>query len=144
MIDDLIICPVCGSNACYEVKAEEKTIWHCFGCGFASNTDQHIEKIDLEKVEAVLPDLYKSIKKLDENGYYWYPSTVNNPVKGMVFVDLVDNVWKWAGVLATPITEEDKAKFPEGATHKVDMKTIKHFNSNDYMEALDYIGYFKQ
>ena len=57
MTDNLIICPVCGSNACYEAKTEEKTIWHCFGYGFASNSDQHIEKIDLEKVEAVLPDL---------------------------------------------------------------------------------------
>ena len=27
---------------------------------------------------------------------------------------------------------------------KMDMSTIKHFEERDYMEALDYIGVFKQ
>jgi hypothetical protein len=141
-MDKLITCSVCGSDFCYEVEQNQKKLWHCFGCGFASNSDQHVEKINLEQTEAVLPELYRAIKKLDDNGYYWYPSTINHPTKGMVFVDLVDNVWQWAGVKATPITEEEKSKFPEGATHKADMKTIQHFGST-YMEALNYIEYFK-
>ena len=142
MADKLTTCPVCESNFCYEVEQDQKKLWHCFSCGFASNSDQHIEKIDLEQTESVLPELYRAVKKLDKNGYYWYPSTINHPTKGMVFVDLIDNTWAWAGVKAVPLTEEDKSKFPEGATHKVDMSTIQHFG-NTYMEALNYIEYFK-
>ena len=60
----------------------------------------------------------------------------------MVFVDLVDSQWSWAGIKAPPITEEENSKFPEGATHKADMNTIQHFGST-YMEALNYIEYFQ-
>jgi hypothetical protein len=140
-MDKLITCPLCGSEFCYEVEQEQNKLWHCFGCGFASNSTQHIESVNLEQTESVVPELYRAIKKLDENGYYWYPSTINHPSKGMVFVDLVDSQWSWAGVKATPITEEEKSKFPEGATHKADMSTIQHFGST-YMEALNYIEYF--
>jgi len=56
-MDKLITCPICNSDFCYEVEQEQKKLWHCFGCGFASNSDQHIEKIDLEQTESVLPEL---------------------------------------------------------------------------------------
>ena len=37
--DNLTICPHCGGDACYENKVtDEITTWHCFGCGFCSNT----------------------------------------------------------------------------------------------------------
>ncbi len=48
-MDKLITCPVCESDFCYEVEQEQKKLWHCFGCGFASNSNQHIETVDLEK-----------------------------------------------------------------------------------------------
>ena len=54
-MDKLITCPVCESDFCYEVEQEQKKLWHCFGCGFASNSNQHIETVDLEKTEAVIP-----------------------------------------------------------------------------------------
>jgi serine/threonine protein kinase len=65
-MDKLITCPTCGSDFCYEVEQEQKKLWHCFGCGFASNSNQHIETVDLEKTEAVIPELYRAIKKLDK------------------------------------------------------------------------------
>ena len=40
------------------------------------------------------------------------------------------------------LTEEELSKFPEGTTHKMDMKSVKHFNERDFIEAIDYIGLF--
>ena len=44
--------------------------------------------------------------------------------------------------MAVEITEEEKAKFPKGQTHKMDMKTIQHYDERDFMDALEYIGYY--
>jgi len=77
------------------------------------------------------------------------PSTVNQPEKGMIFANgkSVDE-WKWSAVLAVPVKEEEKEKYPmpnkEGEYYKwrMDMSTMKEFDEKDYIEALDYIGIF--
>ncbi len=48
--------------------------------------------------------------------------------------------WKWTAVKAVEILEEEKSKFPEGNTHKMDMSNAKEFEEKDFMEALSYIG----
>ena len=50
--------------------------------------------------------------------------------------------WKWAGVKAIPIGEDDKKANLE-QTHKMDMKNLRHFSQNDFMDAAEYIGMFK-
>jgi hypothetical protein len=61
----------------------------------------------------------------------------------MVFLDgKTKQDWKWASIKSVPITEEEKSKFPEGQTHKMDMKSIKHFEQKDFMDALEDIGFF--
>jgi hypothetical protein len=61
----------------------------------------------------------------------------------MVFVDgSSTSDWKWAAVMAIEITKEEKAKFPKNQTHKMDMKTIQHYDERDFMDALEYIGYY--
>ena len=85
----------------------------------------------------------------DESGKIWMPSTVNQPEKGMIFANgkSIDN-WKWAAVLAVPVKEEEKEKYPipnkEGEYYewRMDMDTMKEFDEKDYIEALDYIGIF--
>ena len=129
MKEQLINCPRCGGNACHEASNEKFTVWSCFGCGFTTNittTDDN-----LENIESVMPQLYIDLKFKDEKGYHWYPSTVILEDNSMVFADgktLED--WKWAGVQAK-----------EG---KADMLTVKHFEEKDFMEALDYIGFFEK
>ena len=129
MKEQLIICPRCGGNACHEASNEKFTVWSCFGCGFTANVTT-IEE-NLENIEGVMPQLYIDLKFKDENGYYWYPSTVILEDKSMVFADgkTIED-WKWAGVQAK-----------DG---KADMTTIKHFEEKDFMEALDYIGFFEK
>lgn len=127
MKESLITCPRCGSNACSEISNDKLTVWSCFGCGFTSNstlTDNHIEE-----VEKTLPELYIALKFKDESGKTWYPLAVTLPNKEMVFAEGTSvEDWKWSAV-----------KSKDG---KADMTTKKEFVERDFMEALDYIGYF--
>lgn len=144
--DDLIECTRCGSDAAYvqEVTKDIKIEW-CFGCGFQSNslmkkgTDFFHEQFEL------LPELYKALLDEEEDtGKIWMPSTVNNPIKGMVFAEGTgrDN-WAWAAVQSKEIPEGEKEKH-KGLTHKADMSTKKHFPEKEYMDALEYIGIFSE
>jgi hypothetical protein len=127
--EQLIICLRCGGHACHEASNEKFTVWSCFGCGFTANTTTVEE--NLENIENVMPQLYKDLKFKDDKGYYWYPSTVILEDKAMVFADgKSKDEWKWAGVQS----KEEKA----------DMSTVKHFEEKDFMEALDYIGFFQK
>ena len=129
MKETLSICPRCGGNACHEASNDRLTVWSCFGCGFTSNST--LTDDNLETTESVIPQLYKDLKFKDENGYYWYPSTVILEDKSMVFADgNSTEEWKWAGIQSK-----------EG---KADMSTVKHFEEKDFMEALDYIGFFQK
>lgn len=125
----LTVCPRCGGNACHEASNEKFTVWSCFGCGFTANSTTIDE--NLENIEGVMPQLYIDLKFKDDKNYNWYPSTVILEDKSMVFADgkSIED-WKWAGV---------KSK-----NGKADMTTIKHFDEKDFMEALDYIGFFEK
>jgi ribosomal protein L37AE/L43A len=128
MKESLIICPRCGSNACSEVSNDKLTVWNCFGCGFTSNSTLTDENI--KTTEEVLPELYKALKqKIDK--YHWYPNTVILDNKSMVFAEgnSIED-WKWSAV--------------QSKDGKADMTTKKEFEERDFMEALDYIGYFNQ
>ena len=129
MTEQLTICPRCGSNACHEASNEKFTMWSCFGCGFTSNstmTDEHAPK-----AEETLPELYKALKFKDEKGYHWYPIALTFDDKSMIFAEGKSTEdWKWSAV-----------KSKEG---KPDMTTKQEFEERDFMEALDYVGYFNQ
>jgi len=129
MKESLIVCPRCGSNACHEASNEKFTMWSCFGCGFTSNSTMIEENI--EQTEEVLPELYKALRFKDEKGYHWYPIALTFDDKSMVFAEGTSvETWKWSAVQAK-----------EG---KPDMTTKKEFEERDFMEALDYVGYFNQ
>ena len=151
-MDNLITCNRCGSNACYENKIYETyTTYWCFGCGFTSNTFMVEGHEFLKEQLSVLPELYKDLLFYDSKGFIWMPSNTNIPTKGMVFLDgSSKDDWWWSGVLAVPVKEEEKEKFPipgkpgKFYSHRVDMKTLKKFSHSDYMDALEYIGMFTE
>ena len=127
--EQLTTCPRCGGNACHEASNEKFTVWSCFGCGFTSNIT--LTEDNLGNTESVMPQLYKDLKFKDDKDYYWYPSTVILEDKSMVFADgKSKDEWKWAGVLSK-----------DG---KADMSTVKYFEEKNFMEALDYIGFFEK
>jgi hypothetical protein len=82
-------------------------------------------------MEGTLPELYKALRYKDADGKYWYPNSVMLEDKSMVFAEgSTVEEWKWSAVQAK-----------EG---KADMSTKKEYEQNEFMDALEYIGYFKQ
>jgi hypothetical protein len=129
MKESLTICPRCGGDACHKASTEQLPVWTCFGCGFTSNTT--ITEENLVNIESVIPQLYLDIKFQDPKGHYWYPSTVILEDKSMVFVDGKSaEDWKWAAL--------------QSKDGKSDMTTKQEYEQHDFMEALDYIGYFEK
>ncbi len=143
--DNLGICPRCGSDACYEnsLGADYK-VYMCYGCGFTTNTLMTEDSEFLEEQLEVLPELYKDLVYTDTDGLHWIPSTISIPEKGMIFINgKSSEKWNWSSVPAKELTEEELPNFPEGSTHKMDMKNVKYFDERDFIEAMDYIDMFK-
>ncbi len=141
---NLGICPRCGSDACYEnnLGADYK-VYMCYGCGFTTNTLMTENSEFLEEQLEVLPEVYKDLVYVDGEGLNWIPSTISLPEKGMIFVNGASaDKWNWSSVPAKELTEEELPNFPEGSTHKMDMKKVKHFDERDFIEAMDYIDMF--
>ena len=143
--DNLGICPRCGSDACYESSlGADYKVYMCYGCGFTTNTLMTEDSEFLEEQLEALPELYKDLVHVDDDGLNWIPSTISLPEKGMIFVNgKSPEKWNWSSVPAKELTEEELPNFPEGSTHKMDMKKVKHFNERDFIEAMDYIDMFK-
>ena len=148
--DSLSICSKCGGDACYVTPMNaENNNYFCFGCGFQTNDFMIMGQFDFETYEETLPELYKDIKVSDGDKRVWYPITINIEDKGTVFAKgttLLD--WQWAGVKVKEVSKEEQDKFKIPGTdksykYKTDMKTMKEFGKNDFMDALEYIGFFK-
>ncbi len=149
--DNLITCPRCGSDACYEHKEAHNLINRmCYGCGFMTHNYMKEDSEFLQEQLEPLPELYKDLIFIDDNDYYWIPSTVNLPDKGMVYINGSNaNNWRWTAVPVAEIPENERERFPikghpgEYHTHKMDNASSKDFKERDYIEALDYIGVFE-
>jgi len=128
MKESLITCLKCGGDACSEITNEVVTIWICMGCGFTSNNT--ITDTNVTEMEATLPELYKDLRFKDKEGKYWYPNSVILDDKSMVFAEGTNvQDWMWTAVQAK-----------DG---KTDMTTKKEFQIHEFMDALEYIDYFK-
>jgi len=146
--DNLIFCNHCKLPTCYEmVFTKELKTFYCINCGFQSNSLFKEGEEFYEEQMALLPEIYKDLAWKDEEGKYWIPTAINKP-EGMVYADgtTKDN-WKWAGVKAVDIPEEERVNFPnpskkgEFYEKKMDIKTLKHFD--EFIEALEYIDLTK-
>jgi len=150
--DELTICNRCQSDACYvnNLGADYK-VYMCYGCGFTTNTLMKQDSEFLKEQLEVLPELYKDLAYQDDQKNYWIPSTLNLNSKGMVYIDGTSTKdWKWAAIKSVSILEEERKNFPipgssgEFYENKMDMKSLKHFEERDFIEALDYIGMFEK
>ena len=131
-MDNLITCTRCGSDACYVQEVNETVKLHfCYGCGFQANSVMTRDSEFLQQQMETLPELYKALKFKDEKGFHWYPIALTFDDKSMIFAEGVSTEsWKWSAV---------KAK--DG---KPDMTSKQEFEERDFLEALDYVGYFNQ
>jgi hypothetical protein len=136
-----------GSNACYEQvfqhQGQEVKTWLCFGSGFTTSTLMTKGSQAVNNALETSPELYKDLMFEDDKGRVWLPATITLPAKGMVFIDGTSkDDWQWAAVKAIPLQEED-TKVSNEQTHKMDMKNIKHYKRNDFMDAVEHIGMFQ-
>ena len=151
-MDNLTFCSRCGSDACYTQEVnEEISIYHCYGCGFTTNSIMKKDNKFFEEQMETLPNLYKALMGEDEEGKIWMPSTINIHDKGMVFANgKTETNWKWGAVKAIPVKDKEKEKYPipnkKGEYYKwrMDMKNVKEFEEKNYMDALSYIGVLPQ
>jgi hypothetical protein len=124
-------CPRCGDEACSDNEMQGNHFYICFGCGF--HTTNHNTKENIKTYKETLPQIYIDLEYKDDDGLYWYPYALNDEKLGMVFVEgLSVSDWSWNAV---PLNEE---------TNKPDMKLSKKYGKEDFIEALDYVGYFKE
>ena len=139
-----------GSNACYEQSFEQEgqevKTWLCFGSGFTTSTLMTEGSKTVADLLETSPELYKTLLHTDKEKRVWAPATISLPKKGMVFIDGVSkDEWNWAAVKAIPITKEERKSknFPKEQTHKMDMQNAEKYGKKDFMDALEYIGFFK-
>lgn len=137
-----------GSNACYEQSFEQEgkevKTWLCFGSGYTTSTLMTEGSKTLADLLQTAPELHKDLLYKAEDGKIWLPATITIPEKGMVFVDGTDKKdWKWSAVKALKIEESEKEKYPNDQTHKMDMQNVKSFERKDFMDALEYIDFYK-
>ena len=147
-----IKCAKCQGDACAVTVLDDKNnkSFLCYSCGF-STTTFYIKGSDiLKKADSVLPELYKDLLFTDDNNLVWYPSNVNEPERGMIFLDGTNpKDIRWAGILATDIGEDEKEKFPipnqpgDFYNKKMDMDTIQYFDKLDFMSAAEFCGLFE-
>jgi hypothetical protein len=146
--DQINICTRCSSDACYIQEVNNVTLKSCYGCGFQTTSEWVRDSELVNHMLETFPNLYKELAGEDENGHIWFPTTVNLPDKGMVFVDGSSESPSWAAVKAIPMSETEKIKFEKkGKTYKfkMDMVNIKYYPfEKGFMDALEYIGLFEE
>tara|TARA_R110000744_G_scaffold282070_2_gene393819 strand:+ start:392 stop:898 length:507 start_codon:yes stop_codon:yes gene_type:complete len=152
--DKLVVCPCCGSDACYESEfmtadGPIKT-WLCMTCGFTSNTTMTNDSEALKQTLELTAELIKDLKQ-DHNGLAWFPTAITMPEKGMIFPEPVagtENEWMWTVVKAIPIPKEDQEKYPDVTNpgtfykFKMDMKNLKRYEKLCFMDAAEELGMF--
>jgi hypothetical protein len=145
MTDNLIQCPKCKApESCYVTDINEfHKAYVCFNCGFQTNDLMREGEFDFEQYEEEMPELFKDIKYVDEEGRVWYPNVINIEGKGTVFPNGASkDDWQWSAIKSILLTDEEKEspKF-KGKIFKSDSKTLENFDQ-DYFAACDYIGMF--
>jgi hypothetical protein len=137
MEDNLIRCPHCGAEMCYEYHNPQFTQWMCFNCGYGSTSHMVKDSDFVKSSKEVLPELIKDLEFIDANDFVWYPSTINVPEKGILFPNGSNKAsWGWSVAPLTPIPEDEKSRFPKNQTHKVDLASIEYFPKESYALAV--------
>jgi len=146
MIEELIICPVCKSDACLKMHINESHFsYMCLGGGHQTNDLMKVGEFNFEEYEQTIPELYKDLALVDSENRVWYPAVVSIPEKGTVFINgnSKDN-WQWSAIKTRPITEEEAESLSnKGIKYKSDAKSMKYFD-RDFITALEYVGFFEK
>jgi len=137
MTDNLVKCPHCEAEMCYEYHYPQYIQWMCFNCGYGSTSHMVKDSDFVKNSKELLPELIKDLEFTDADGIVWYPSTINIPEKGILFPNGGNkDAWGWSVAPLTGITEEEKSRFPKNQTHKVDLAKIEYFPKESFALAV--------
>jgi hypothetical protein len=148
-----IICPHCGSKNCFHEEVDETTTSYlCMGCGYTTNDLFKTDSEALVGYETSMPELYKDVRFVDsERGLTWYPTVLNVPSMGLVFVDgTTKEDWAWKAAPAVDVGDHEREKYPvpgkpgEFYTRRMSMELAKAFAQTEFTEACKYIGLIKE
>jgi hypothetical protein len=137
MTDNLVKCPCCGAEMCYEYHHQQYIQWMCFNCGYGSTSHMIKDSDFVKNSKESLPELVKDLEIIDEDGFVWYPSTLNVPQKGILFPNGGSkDAWGWSIAPLTEILEEEKSRFPKNQTHKVNLSKMEYFSKDEFASAI--------
>ena len=149
-MDKLILCTNCNFEipTCYLQPLEHgHTSKFCMHCGYSSLSLMVSGSEYYDQAIETMPQLYIDLIKTDSEGAIWFPTTVNKPEYGIVFVNgtNVEDA-QWAGMKATLVKPEEREKFKkpgttnEYYTNKIDNTTLKMFGKSGFLDSCEYIG----
>jgi Zn ribbon nucleic-acid-binding protein len=120
-MEEMFDCPICGTDkSVVALKMGGVNIRICQSCGYQTNEGM-VDGSDVEKsIFESQPELFKDLKLIDDDGFVWYPTVLNEQNKAMLFPDgkNADN-WGWRVAKYILVSENDKTLV--GQTHKLDM-----------------------
>lgn len=135
-MEELYDCPICGTDmSVAALKMGGVNTRICQNCGYQTNEGM-VEGSDVEKsIFDSQPELFNDLKLVDDNGFVWYPTVLNEQNQVMLFPDgkNADN-WGFRVASYIPITADDKAL--DGQTHKLDMVNSTLFPNVMFAAAL--------
>jgi hypothetical protein len=121
MMEEMHDCPICGiESSIFDVKMSGVDTQICQSCGYQTNKGM-VDGTDFEQsLYDSQPELFKDLKLVDDNGFVWYPTVLNEVNQAMLFPDgkNADN-WGWRVAKYIPVGENDKILV--GQTHKLDI-----------------------
>jgi hypothetical protein len=135
-MEEIFDCPICGADkSVAEIKMGGVNTLICQSCGYQTNEGM-VEGSDVEKsIYDSQPELFKDLKLVDDNGFVWYPTVLNELNKAMLFPDGKNaDSWGFRVAAYVPITADDKAIV--GQTHKLDMANSTLFPNVMFSGAL--------
>jgi len=135
-MEELQDCPICAAEASiFEVKMGGVSTRICQSCGYQTNIGMK-HGSDLEKsIFESQPELFKDLKLVDDDGFTWYPTVLNEQNSAMLFPDGKNaDSWGFRVAAYIPVTADDKAIV--GQTHKLDMANSTLFPNVMFSAAL--------
>jgi len=120
-MEEMLDCPICAADqSVAAIKMGGVNTRICQDCGYQTNEGM-IDGSDVEKsIFNSQPELFKDLKLVDDNGFVWYPTVLNEQNQAMLFPDgkNADN-WGWRVAEYIPVGENDKVLV--GQNYKLDM-----------------------
>ena len=120
-MEEMFDCPICAADqSVAAIKMGGVNTRICQDCGYQTNEGM-IDGSDVEKsIFNSQPELFKDLKLVDDNGFAWYPTILNEQNQAMLFPDgkNADN-WGWRVAEYVPVGENDKVLV--GQNYKLDM-----------------------